>query len=73
MSYSPTSLAAAPSNTQPTQPQQAATGLPGQQTSLHTVVSRLSTFIELETEQIQSEQKFDFRASSEKKSRLLLF
>ena len=43
----------------------------GQQSSLHTVISRLGTFIELETEQIQSDRNFDFRASSEKKSRLL--
>ncbi|MEP1206271.1 MAG: hypothetical protein ABJM29_16950 [Rhizobiaceae bacterium] len=44
---------------------------PGQQSSLHTVIARLGTFIELETEQIQSEKNFDFGASSEKKSRLL--
>jgi len=43
----------------------------GQQSSLHTVISRLGTFIELETKQIQSDKKFDFGASSEKKSRLL--
>ena len=43
----------------------------GQQSSLHTVIARLGTFIELETDQIQSEKNFDFGASSEKKSRLL--
>ena len=43
----------------------------GQQSSLHTVISRLGTFIELETEQIQTQKNFDFGASSEKKSRLL--
>ncbi len=48
-----------------------ASSQPGQQSSLHTVIARLGTFIELETEQIQSDKSFDFGASSEKKSRLL--
>ena len=49
----------------------AAVAQSGQQSSLHMVISRLGTFIELETEQIQSNKNFDFGASSEKKSRLL--
>lgn len=41
------------------------------QSSLQTVLSRLNFFIEQETEEIGSNKKFDFKASSEKKSRLL--
>jgi hypothetical protein len=62
MTYTPTAPATATTATQLQ---------PGQQSSLHTVISRLGTFIELETEQIQTDKKFDFGASSEKKSRLL--
>ena len=61
MTYAPTAPATA------VNPQQQL----GQQSSLHTVIARLGAFIELETEQIQNDKQFDFKASSEKKSRLL--
>ena len=63
MTYAPTAPAA-PRTAIQQQPQ-------GQQSSLHTVIARLGKFIELETEQIQTEKNFNFGASSEKKSRLL--
>ena len=48
-----------------------ANGMAGQVSSLQTIIARLGTFIERETEQIETESNFDFGASSEKKSRLL--
>lgn len=39
--------------------------------SLGTIIRRLSAYIEQETDQIEQNVAFDYRASSEKKSRLL--
>lgn len=56
-----------PAQTSPIQPTvQAPTG-----SSLQLIIRRLSTCIEEETDQVQKDTAYDFRASSERKSRLL--